>query len=171
VASDTPGNQDFTKLYRRHRRRVHAWLTRSLGAVSDREDVMQEVFIQLFRALPTFRGAATIESYLFAITFYVSMDHLRKRGRQLPLSDGASIDEQQDLTPTPEELLRGKQQLEKLQSMVQILEEKLRTPFKLVILEGRSKAVVAERLGLHPLQVKRRVTKARRKLFKMLRRR
>ncbi len=169
MASDITGYDEvFMEIYRRHRRRVHRWLTRSLGAVLDREDVTQEVFMQLYRALPSYRGEATMVTFLYTITLNVSNSHKRKQGRQLPLSSSSMVEDQMDEAPTPEDLLRRKQQLEKLIHLGQFLPQNLRLPFQLVFLENLSYAAAAERLGLRATQVKQRVAKARKKLLAML---
>jgi hypothetical protein len=56
LAATRGDERAFHALYERHRRDVLAFVTKVVGVESDREDVTQEVFLQLHRALPNFRG-------------------------------------------------------------------------------------------------------------------
>jgi DNA-directed RNA polymerase specialized sigma24 family protein len=51
---------DFERLYQMHRRRVSRLCWRMVWDKSDAEDLTQEVFIQLFRKIETFRGEAAL---------------------------------------------------------------------------------------------------------------
>ena len=46
----------FEQLYQRHNRRVYSLCLRMTSNVSEAEDLAQEVFIQLFRKIGSFRG-------------------------------------------------------------------------------------------------------------------
>ena len=54
----------FTAIYERHAQRVYALLTRVLGPVDGREDVLQEVFIELSKALPSFRRESRLSTFI-----------------------------------------------------------------------------------------------------------
>jgi len=72
----------FATLYRRHADMAFALLTRLVGPVSEREDLLQEVFVRLHRALPRYRGNASLSTFLYKITVRVAYDHLRARKRR-----------------------------------------------------------------------------------------
>jgi RNA polymerase sigma-70 factor, ECF subfamily len=158
----------FQKLYERHCERVYARLTRLLGPVPDREDVMQQVFLQLYRALPTFRGDSTLSTFLFRITAYVACDYLRKCGRRVVVIDGEGLDELIDGKPTPEDRSRSRQQLETIFNLLQHVKPERRIAFQLVAMEGLSLAAAADQVGAAPKEVKQRVSQARRELVAML---
>src|SRR3972149_554400 len=48
----------FTRIYRLHATAAFARLTRLLGPIAEREDLLQKTFLELHRALPPFRGDA-----------------------------------------------------------------------------------------------------------------
>ena len=54
----------FQELFRNHRRDVARLVGRLLGPKPEVEDVVQEVFIQVFRSLPNFRGDARFTTCL-----------------------------------------------------------------------------------------------------------
>ena len=48
--------QAFAELYRRHLDRVYARLTRVIGPTADRDDLVQQIFLDVYRALRRCRG-------------------------------------------------------------------------------------------------------------------
>lgn len=69
----------FDLLYRLHKRRIFALCLRLTGSVTDAEDLMQEVFLQVFRKLSTFRGNAKLGSWLYRVAFNFSLMQARRR--------------------------------------------------------------------------------------------
>ena len=58
----------FEELYQRHNRRVYSLCLRMSGNVSEAEDLAQEVFIQLFRKIGSFRGESAFTTWLHRLT-------------------------------------------------------------------------------------------------------
>src|ERR1700753_101442 len=75
---------------------VFRTLSRMTGAGPHVEDLAQEVFLRLYRALPEFRGDATISTYLYRIVINVAQDEWkrRKREREHLASEPASFEEE-----------------------------------------------------------------------------
>src|SRR3569623_3615327 len=69
------------QIYERHATAVDRRLTHLVGADPEREDLMQEVFADLFRQLDSYRGTASLRTYLFRIVSNKACDHLRQRQR------------------------------------------------------------------------------------------
>jgi RNA polymerase sigma-70 factor (ECF subfamily) len=68
----------FEELYRRHHRRVYSLCFRLTHSASDAEDLTQNVFIQLFRKLNTFRGASSFTTWLHRLTVNEVFMHFRR---------------------------------------------------------------------------------------------
>jgi RNA polymerase sigma-70 factor (ECF subfamily) len=49
----------FEEIYRRHHKKVYSLCFRMVRSASEAEDLTQEVFLQLFRKLHTFRGESS----------------------------------------------------------------------------------------------------------------
>ncbi len=79
---DLTSPEMFEALVREHQGLVFRTLTRFTGAGSHVEDLAQEVFLRLYKALPYFRGDATVATYLYRITFNVSQDEWKRRRRE-----------------------------------------------------------------------------------------
>lgn len=85
---------NFEQLVRDHQAMVFRTLARLTGRGASLEDLAQDVFLRLFRALPTFRGEAQIATYLYRIAVNVAQDEWKRRRRvdrtHVSLSDETS---------------------------------------------------------------------------------
>src|SRR6185369_556110 len=68
----------FEKIYRRHHKRVYSLCVRMVKSPSDAEDLTQEVFLQLFRKLHTFRGESSFTTWLHRLTVNQVLMHFRR---------------------------------------------------------------------------------------------
>ena len=134
------------------------------------EDLAQDVFLRLYRALPNFRGEAQITTYLYRIAVNVAQNEWKRRRRedrrQISLSDeetqwesrlehpGANAAEQME---EHEFQLALEEQLEQL-SMVE------RSILTLYHQEERSYDQIAESLGLPINTVRTHLHRGRKKL-------
>jgi RNA polymerase sigma-70 factor, ECF subfamily len=84
-----------TRLIRRSEADVRGFIG-TLADAADVDDLVQETFLRVFRALPGFRGQSTVRTWLCAIARRTAADHLRRR-RCRPLtatvSDWVSVAE------------------------------------------------------------------------------
>src|ERR1700757_1290870 len=60
---------------------VFGTLARMIGSRDNLDDLAQEVFFRLYRALPTFRGEALLSTYLYRITINVAQNEWKRRKR------------------------------------------------------------------------------------------
>ena len=74
----------FESLYNRHRRHVYSLCLRMSRNTAEAEDLTQEVFLQLFRKVSTFRGDSAFSTWLHRVAVNVVLMHLRKKS--LPLA-------------------------------------------------------------------------------------
>ncbi len=72
----------FEALVREHQRAVFGTLHRLTGAGPHLEDLAQEVFLRLYRALPEFRGEAMLSTYIYRIAVNVAQDEWKRRRRE-----------------------------------------------------------------------------------------
>ncbi len=69
----------FEELYQRHHRRVYSICLRMLQNASEAEDLTQDVFIQLYRKIGSFRGDSAFTTWLHRMTVNQVLMHFRKR--------------------------------------------------------------------------------------------
>lgn len=160
--------QAFRALYARHRRDVLTFVTKLLGTGPDREDVIQDVFLQLYRALPGFRGDASLSTFLRRITMNVALDHLRRRCRHQRIDyDSEALDTAVDARQDPEQHSSARQQLQSLLHHLDRIALDNRRALMLVAVAGLSLNAAAAQLGTNAERVKQRVVRARRELTAM----
>ena len=73
----------FHELYQTHHRRVYSVCLRMTQDISDAEDLTQEVFVQLFRTVGSFRGDAAFTTWLHRLTVNHVLMHFRKNKRRI----------------------------------------------------------------------------------------
>lgn len=75
----TPDMEAFEEIYHLHHKRVYSICFRMLQNAADAEDLTQQVFIQLFRKLHTFRGDSSFTTWLHRLTVNQVLMHFRRR--------------------------------------------------------------------------------------------
>jgi len=78
---------DFNQVYTDHKEFVWRLVSRYANSRQDREDLFQEVFLKVHRALPGFRGQASIQTWLYRITVNTSLSFLKKRNSYKKLKE------------------------------------------------------------------------------------
>lgn len=160
----------YTALYQRHAARVYARLSQLVGPTGDREDLLQQVFLELYRALPRFRADSSIGTFIHGIAVHVALDYLRRRRRRPQDFTAAELDELIDGSPTPEERARRRDELGQVLALLARIKPDKRIAFALVALGGLSLDEAAALLDVSSDVVKQRVLRARRELLARLER-
>ena len=159
----------FARRFRRHADAVRTRITRLVGPIAERDDLVQKVFIAFHRALPAYRHEAKLSTYLHRIAVNAAYDHLRGRHRAAenegPL-DAAALAEH--LGPALEDQVAARADLARLLALLDQLTPKKRIAFVLVAVEGCSLAEAAELIGDREGAVKQRALYARRDLLALL---
>jgi RNA polymerase sigma-70 factor (ECF subfamily) len=78
-SNDYAGAERFERLVQRHQPLVCGLAWRLLGWPDDVDDVVQDVFLKVFKTLDSFRGQARIETWLTRITINTCRSHRRRR--------------------------------------------------------------------------------------------
>lgn len=78
----------FEYLYKAHCRRVYGLCLRIIKNRAEAEDLTQQVFLQLFRKISTFRGESGFSTWLHRVTVNIVLMHMRrKKSAELPAED------------------------------------------------------------------------------------
>jgi RNA polymerase sigma-70 factor (ECF subfamily) len=80
----------FKQLYRRYQQRVRATLYQLCGSEM-LDDLVQEVFLRVWKGLPKLRKASYFSTWLYRITWNVATDKRRKFAQDLSVNDDGSI--------------------------------------------------------------------------------
>jgi RNA polymerase sigma-70 factor (ECF subfamily) len=123
------------QLFTRYRDRVARQLLRMVGDPAAVDDLVQEVFIAAFSALPRFRGDAQLATWLYAIATNRTRnwwDSQRRRRRREDIAANQPPEE----PVSPESDLEAQQQRERLYAALGNLPDKLREAFVARAIEG-----------------------------------
>jgi RNA polymerase sigma-70 factor (ECF subfamily) len=159
----------FRTLFTRHRSDVARLVYRMLNAPSDLEDVVQEVFVQVFRSLKDFRGQAKFSTWLHRVTVNVVLMHRRSARSRPVLTEelpGELVPD--DGQTLPDDDVERLERMRAFQRLLARLADKKRVVFILHELEGMSPSEIADVVGAPVLTVRTRLFYARRELEAML---
>jgi len=167
AAAEAGDRGAFDKLYRRHLDSVYARLTRVIGPATERDDLVQQIFLDVYRALRRFRGDASFSTFLHRIVLNVAYEHLSRRrrgkGRNEPL-EARQLETLIAPGVSPEQRVRQREELTRLFALLEHLSPKRRAAFVLVAVECLPLAEAAALLDANPAAIKQRVLEARREL-------
>jgi RNA polymerase sigma-70 factor, ECF subfamily len=167
----------FHELIRPYERMVYLSILTMLRNDQEAEDAAQEVMINAFRHLKSFRGDAKFSTWLVTIAMNEARQRLRKaKAAQLESLDEGKEDRQGDFTPAvltdwreiPSEALEKKEIRQKLREAVEQLPPIYREVLVLRDLEELNQEETASALGINITLVKVRLHRARMMLQKML---
>ena len=167
AAAEAGDRRAFDELYRRHLDAVYTRLTRVIGPAPERDDLVQQIFLDVYRALRRFRGDASFATFLHRIVLNVAYEHLEKRrrgrGRNEPL-DARQLETLIAPGASPEQRARQRDELRRLFALLDRLSPKRRAAFVLVAVECLPLEEAASLLAAKPAAIKQRVLEARREL-------
>ena len=132
------------------------------NAPADRDDLVQEMALAIWRALPKFRGECSARTFLFRVAHNRAVSHLVRR-RSAPPSATVEDTQVRDPAPDPEAGLARGQQGERLRRAVHSLPPAYRQVVTLM-LEGMDYSEIAQVLGLSESNVGARLSRARQML-------
>lgn len=148
--------QAFQELFERHHRRVYGLVLRLAGNIDVAQDLTQEVFIQLWSALKSFRGESKFSTWLHTVATRVAISELRKQKRWFARLHTAG-DDDYDRHLVHEESA----DLGELDRLIQKLPPQTRWVFVLHCIEGLRHEEVSQELGIAVGTSKAQVHRAR----------
>jgi RNA polymerase sigma-70 factor (ECF subfamily) len=169
--------QSFEQLVGKYRRKLGRLLSRFIHDDAEVEDVTQEAFIKVYRALPTFRGESAFYTWLYRIGINTAKNYLVAKGRRAPTSTEFDADEAEAFEDadnlhdinTPERLLHSKQIVQTIHAAMEALPEELRNAIVLREIEGLSYEEIAAEMNCPIGTVRSRIFRAREAIAEKLR--
>ena len=163
--------RSFEELFKLYNGKVYSVCLRMTGNTAEAEDLTQEVFVQVFRKLDTFRGESAFTTWLHRLTVNHVLMHFRKTRRRLEYltEDG----EMPELTIKGRNVLTSLPVLDRLalDEAIAQLSPGYRAVFLLHDVEGLQHSEIANILGCSVGTSKSQLHKARLKMRCLLRQR
>lgn len=158
----------FEEIYSRHHRRVYSICLRMLQNASEAEDLTQDVFIQLYRKIGSFRGDSAFTTWLHRMTVNQVLMHFRKRN--------VKFEKVTEEGETPDQIVSGTANPDRmrivdkiaLENAIDQLPDGYKNVFVLHDVEGFEHEEVARILGCSVGTSKSQLHKARLKLQRLL---
>ena len=172
-------SRSFEEIVRRYERLVFNVIYHHLGNRNEVEDLAQEVFLKVYRALGSYDVERPFRYWITRIAANTSLDEARKaRHRRLRLFSDFSEEEKRRLEGLYERSRRGaalteaeaQKSFRLLQRLLDTLAEKDKMAFVLRELEDLDYVEVAKALGTTPLGARIRVSRSRKRLQRELNR-
>ncbi len=166
----------FNELVRSYERRVYTLVFRMLGNAQEAEDVAQDAFIQVFKAIGTFRGDSKLSTWIYRIAInlcknrskYLRVHHsdeqeeLEAMAERVPMHEARHANVAQ--VPRPDEMVAGKQAEQIVRQAISELEPSFRECLVLRDVEELSYEEIVEITGLAAGTVKSRISRGRAQL-------
>lgn len=158
------------ELFDRYHKKVYRV---AYGMVRHREDaldIVQEVFIKLYRSIKGFKGESRLSTYLYRMTVNTSIDHIRKMGRP----GVSSLEEEEGFQPPedgekrPDRIFLYKELEGKVNEALARIPPDQRTAIVLREVEGLSYDEMAETMKCSVGTVMSRLHYGRKKLQELL---
>ncbi len=159
----------FTRLFEPLRGNVFAIACRLIGA-QDAEDVVMDTYLKAWKALPGFRGGASLKTWLAHIARNACLDRIRRvqtaRAESMSPADPAEpARELSDPTlSTPDETVRSREIARLVRTALARLDEAHRTALQLRYVDDLSYAEIAAATGVRIGTVMSRLFNGKRKL-------
>lgn len=170
----------FNELVRTYERRVFGVVLRMLGNPAEAEDLSQEVFYQVFKAIGTFRGDSKLSTWIYRI----AVNLCKNRAKYLKVrhtSDQTDIEEQAERVPLgearhanvgqverPDEMMEGRQVEKIVRDAILQIEPAFRECLVLRDVEELSYGEIGEITSLPAGTVKSRIFRARAQLKELV---
>ncbi len=138
---------------------VHRLLRRAFGPEYDVADLVQEVFLVLFRRAHTMREPQALTAFVISITAHTIRYELRRKTALSWLRFGDT-----EVAAAAEADLDAREAVKRLYRILDHLSSNDRTAFVLRFIEGLEIADLARTLGVSPATTKRRVAHAWRRV-------
>jgi RNA polymerase sigma-70 factor (ECF subfamily) len=155
----------FEAIYRQHASRLYTLACRMAGSPEDGEDLLQEIFLQAYRKLGSFKGDAALSTWLYRLALNHCLDYVRSRRAKMN-----KLTETLDAEISFEPAARRETPIARLdlERAVERLPEGCREAFVLHDVEGFDHKEVGRLLGIAEGTSKSQVFKARMKLRALL---
>lgn len=151
-----------------HERDLRLWLRSQLYAATDVEDIVQECYCQIARLADVSHIEAP-RHYLFSVAR--NLAHRQRRRARVVRIDSLSDDHSPELAsemPSPERVVAGRQELDRVRAALGTLSDRARRIFVLRRVEGLSQKAIAEMLGVTETIVENDASRSLRTILRLL---
>jgi len=164
----------FNELVASYSKKVINTCYRFLLDKENAEDVSQEVFIEVFQSIHSFRADAKLSTWIYRIAVSKSLDEIKKINRKKRISSFGKMLHIDDITQwiaggiRADKLLHEKEKMEQIKQALNTLPDSQRIAFTLSKIEGYTNAEIAEIMNTTTIAIESLVYRAKKKVSEEL---
>ena len=166
------GNQQaFREIFYNYRTYAYNLIYKITGKTNDHEDLLQDLFFQVYLSLKTFRGDSSFSTWFHRVVIHVCTSRWRYQQAKKRISshDMVDLDSVEHIVSNPEYEHGGHYELkEVVEKALGTLNENLRVPLVLNVYSDMDLSEIADVLGLPEGTIKSRLFTARKKVKEYL---
>ena len=155
----------FNEIVRTNREQIHKLAYHITGNFEDANDISQEVFIRAYKSINTFKGNASVSTWLRRIAINLSINHIKKESKH---QNTREIFREEDYSSllrhisTPLDIIETKELSQRISESIRSLPLKERIVFVLQVQHGLSYREIADSVCCPLGTVMSRLDRARR---------
>jgi|WetSurMetagenome_2_1015567.scaffolds.fasta_scaffold06610_4 RNA polymerase sigma-70 factor, ECF subfamily len=158
--------QAFRAMLESHYTLIYSVVRGVAGQHGETDDIVQEVFIKIFRAIGDFRGDSRLSTWIYRIARNEALNAIdRRKPQAIPIDD---CEELPDAGDNPETSYRRRIGRERLERLLERLDEKQRVAIELRYLGDKSYEEIAEIMAIPLGTVKTHIYRAKLSLKRMM---
>jgi RNA polymerase sigma-70 factor, ECF subfamily len=145
----------FCELYQRYHKQIYNYVLRLIHEPKEAEDLLQEIFLAVWRGANRYRGQAQVKTWLYRIAHYQAVSWLRKHRNVAPFEDIRDA-----FSKGPEQAILDTSQREEVQNALMHLSSKHRAVLELAFVHDMAYGEIAQVVGCPVGTVKSRMSYA-----------
>jgi len=154
-------------LYARHHVRLYRFLVRVTRREATAEELMNEVFLEVWRKADGYEGRSSVSTWMMAIAHHKAISQMRRRSEEaLDEESGTELADDED---NPEVALQKRDKSKIMRACMEKLSAEHRAILDLVYYHDKSVAEASEVLAIPENTVKTRMFYARKRLAELMR--
>ncbi len=143
---------------------------RFLLVKEDAEDIAQEVFIEVFQSIKSFREESKLSTWIYRIAITRSLDEIKKRNRKKRISSIGKILHLDEVAhwiaggTMPDKYLQEVEKMNEIMQALNTLPESQRVAFTLSKIDGFTNSEIAETMNTTTIAIESLIYRAKKKL-------
>jgi len=157
----------FEALVVKYQRRIAGHVARYVKRASDVEEVVQDVFMKVYRGIGSFKGESAFYTWVYRISRNAALNFVTRQSKVVVLQEDIApagddfVDTHGSDNENPERALVAKQIAEGVQRAMQLIDPELAEPLVLFEVEGKQYKEIAQMLQIPIGTVRTRIFRAR----------
>ena len=163
------GDRDaFQGIVAEHQNKVFSLALSFLKNREEAEDIAQDVFVEVFQSINSFRKEAELSSWIYRITVNKSLNRYKRMKRMMPQQDENMLEFLHHNESNPETEMQSKENIKELYAAVDQLSEKQKTAYTLRHFNALSYDEISKIMKKSKSSVESLIHRAHKKLYGLL---